>query len=383
MNASSMHSPPPSSAGPHGFGRLQSLAHLLAPARVRESFALSPSPPLRNAAVAGLQVCAAVSIAVTLAHVSPWSHLEGFPALGALAALFGRFAPGGQRMRIVGLAALLLVLSVALPSLAALAGAPPSVLLLCLAALAGLLTVAVTRWRIGGPGAVIFVFAASAALGPVHDWHTLAGRTAFTAMGAALAWLVCRMTDGLRTDTPAPAPAGGPPRPAGHWLVVALRTAACAGAAALLAHAAGLPFPAWAAIGTTAVLQGGHLHITMHRAVQRMVGTVLGAGIAGLILSSHPSFLTVLLAVVLLQFLTEMVIGFNYGFGLIAVTPMALLMTSLAAPGAADVMPFARVLDTGLGALAGIAFALVFSSLDDRAYLAAHHARGRAQAQAG
>lgn len=46
-------------------------------------------------------------------------------------------------------------------------------------------------------------------------------------------------------------------------------------------------------------------------------------------------------------------------------------------PGATG-MPMARVLDTVVGALVGIAFALVFSTLDDRAQLAAHHEQARA-----
>ena len=372
-----MSSPLPSSV-PSRVGRAESLRHLFAIARIRESFAVAPSPPLRSAAVAGMQVSAAVLIAVALTHISPWAHFQGFPALGALAALFGRFAPARRRMRIVSLSAVLLVASVALPSLAALAGASTSMLLLCLAVLAGALAVAVAQWNIGAPGAVIFVFAASAALGPVDGWHAAAQRMVFTAAGAAVAWLVCRLTDGLRSGTPPPVPAGSLARPPGHWLVMAVRVAFCAGSAALLAHAAGLAFPAWAAIGTTAVMQGGPLHVTMHRAVQRMVGTVLGAGIAGLILAGHPSFWFVLLAVVMLQFITELVIGFNYVFGLITVTPMALLMTSLGAPAAAAAMPMARVLDTALGALAGIVFALLFSSLDDRAHLARHHAKGLA-----
>lgn len=362
---------------PH-VGRGESIRHLVAPARVRESLAIVPSPPLRNAAVAGMQVSVAVLIAVALAHLSPWANLEGFPALGALAALFGRFAPAVRRMRVVAAAGGLLVVSVGLPSLVARAGASPASMLLCLALLAGALTVAVTQWRIGGPGAVIFVFAASAALGPVDSWRTVVERCALTAAGVAIAWIVCRLTDGLRSDAVPPAPAPGSVRPTGHWLIAAGRVALCAAIAALLAHAAALPFPAWAAIGATAVLQGGHLHITMHRAVQRMVGTVIGAGVAGLILASHPSFWFVLFAVIVLQFVTELVIGFNYAFGLVFVTPMALLMTSLATPAAASAMPMARVLDTTLGALVGIAFALVFSTLDDRVHLATHHASKRA-----
>ena len=87
-----------------------------------------------------------------------------------------------------------------------------------------------------------------------------------------------------------------------------------------------------------------------------------------------PNFWFVLFGVVVLQVVTEVVIGFNYALGLVFVTPMALLMTSLAAPAAAASMPMARVLDTALGALVGVAFALVFSTLDDRVHLATHHA---------
>jgi len=370
-----MTAQPPDSRKPRHVGRGESLRLLLAPARIRESLSIAPYPPLRNAASAGAQVSVALSIAVALAHFSPWAHLQGFPALGALAALFGRFAPLGRRMPIVAVAGALLLVSVGLPSLVAQAGASPQSMLMCLALLAGVLTVAVTRWRIGGPGSVIFVFAASAALGSVDSWHTVVARCALTAAGAGVALIVCRFTDGLRSDAAPPVPAAGSVRPSDHWVIAAGRVAFCAAVASMLAHAAALPFPAWAAIGATAVLQGGHLHVTMHRAVQRMVGTGVGAVVAGLILTNHPSFWFVLFAVIVLQFVTEVVIGFNYAFGLVFVTPMALLMTSLSTPAASAAMPMARVLDTALGALVGIAFALVFSTLDDRVHLATHHAR--------
>ena len=63
--------------------------------------------------------------------------------------------------------------------------------------------------------------------------------------------------------------------------------------------------------------------------------------------------------------------------GFITVTPMALLMTSLAAPAASAGMPVGRVLDTILGAALGIVAAVVFSSVDDRVHLHAHRSRER------
>ncbi len=324
-----------------------------------------------------MQTSLAVLIAVAATHLSPWAHMEGYPALGALAALFGRFAPAQRRMPIVLLAGLLLTVPVGVLSVVGKAGATPVTMLLCLALFAGILSLMVNRWRIGGPGAVIFVFAACAAVGPVDSWRTVIERTVFTAAGAAIAWWVCRTTDRLRSDAPVPVAVDDLRAALQQWIAAA-RIALCAASAALLALAAGLAHPAWAAIGATAVIQGSHLHVTMHRAVQRTVGTVVGAALAWLFLANHPSFWWVLLAVVLLQFITELVIGFNYVFGLICITPMALLMTSLAAPHATSGIPMARVLDTALGALVGIAFALVFSTLDDRAYLATHHEKTRA-----
>jgi uncharacterized membrane protein YccC len=77
-------------------------------------------------------------------------------------------------------------------------------------------------------------------------------------------------------------------------------------------------------------------------------------------------------AIVIFQFITEMVIGYNYALGQVTVTPMALLMTYLASPATAVDMPVERVLDTLLGAALGIVFAVIFSTVDDRVYLAKH-----------
>ena len=70
--------------------------------------------------------------------------------------------------------------------------------------------------------------------------------------------------------------------------------------------------------------------------------------------------------------------GCNHALGQITVTTMALRMTYMAPPSLAASMPVERVLDTMLGAVLGIAFALVFSSVDDRMHLHAHRSKGAA-----
>src|SRR5690606_22095554 len=88
-----------------------------------------------------------------------------------------------------------------------------------------------------------------------------------------------------------------------------------------------------------------------------------------------PTFGWMLLAIVFFQFITEVIISYNYALGQVTITPMALLMTHLAAPVADSNMPVERVLDTIVGAAIGIAFAVLFSTADDRAYLARRRAK--------
>lgn len=289
--------------------------------------------------------------------------------MGALAALFGRYATLGQRRRIVLICGAVLTAGALLPSLASLAGATPAMMILVLTVLAGAATLAVSAWGLGGPGAVIFVFPIGAVMAPADTWGAVGARTLGTAWGAVLAWAVCALTDRLRSG-PEPALAAAPAEPLKVQLAVAGRIVAGCGAAAFVAYAAGWHYPAWAAIGAAAVMQGSHLHITMNRALQRMAGTVVGACIVWAILAQQPGFWAVVAAIVIFQFITEVVIGYNYALGQINVTPMALLMTHLASPVPHANMPVERVLDTIVGAALGIVLALVFSSLDDRRHLA-------------
>jgi len=138
-------------------------------------------------------------------------------------------------MRIVAICAALLTLAVLLPSLASLLGASPVVLVLVLALVAGGSTVAVAHWQLGGPGAVIIVFAAGAALAPAPTLEAVLLRTLATAAGGALAWATCWLTDPLR----APGLAGLRLPPAHvpslrHVAIAGARIALVAGLAALM-----------------------------------------------------------------------------------------------------------------------------------------------------
>ena len=348
--------------------RIDAARRLLHPDVIRSSMALSPQPTLGISALAGLQAAATMAIALPLIHLSPWAHLIGYGGLGALVALFGRFAPGSSRNRIVAMAGLCQAGAVLAMSLAGWAGASEPLRLVLLALSCGLFFFVSVSARFGPPGALIFVFAAGAAMAPADSLAVVGERTLATALVAALALVICMATDRLRhraardialPDEPMP--------PLDQRLAAALRICIGAALAIFASRALGASFPAWAAMGALAVMQGQHLQISMHRGVQRMAGTLIGTFIAWSILVQDPPIQMILALLIALQFATELIIGANYGLGQILVTPMALLMTHLAAPhleGAA--LAPERVMDTVLGAAIGIVTAVLLSSVRDR-----------------
>lgn len=353
--------------------RRDALRQLLHVRRLRESLAWSHQPFLRNATLAGLQTALTAAIALPFFHLSPWSHLIGFAALGALTSLFGRFAPLRQRGRIVFWSGACLVAAVFVMSMVAWLGAPTFVQLSLLSLGCGIFLFVCVTGGFGPPGPLIFIFAAGASMANELAFTQVLERTLATAIVAALAWLICAATEAWRYRPPAPAqaPSADAGAPLQYRLSAAGRSIVGAAAAAFISYACGANHPAWAAMGALAVMQGAHLHISMHRALQRSAGTIIGALLAWALLSQSPSVWIIISVLVLLQLATEIVIGFNYGFGQILVTPMALLMTHLSMPlGAGPGLAPERVFDTLVGAAVGMVFAVLLSGLDDRRHLA-------------
>lgn len=341
---------------------------------MRDSLTLARQPYWRNASLAGLQSAAAAAIALPLVYLSPWSHLIGYAALGTLVALFGRYAPARARNRILLLATLTQTLAVFVMSATGWLGMALAAKLLLLTLACGIFFFVAVAGRFGPPGPLIFIFAAGAAMRNPTSLLDVLERSAITAAVALLAWAICAATEHFRhhpprEDPPPPSPAHSSP----DLLIASTRSAVAAGIAAFTSYAFGAAYPFWAAMGALAVLQGAHLHIGMNRALQRMAGTVAGAILVWLILAQNPSFWVVFAILVVLQYVTEVIIGFNYGLGQILVTPMALLMTRLAVPGVdGTAMVSERILDTLLGAAIGITIAVLWSSLEERRQLARH-----------
>lgn len=354
---------------------LAAARRLLELRQMRESLAVARrQPSLRNSILVGVQAALTVLIALSATYMSPWPQLVGYASLGSLVALFGRFSSRRGRGGVLVLSALTQTGGVVLMSAVTALGAPKEVQLAVLALFCGVAVFIAATGRVGAPGPLIFAFAAGASMVSVAGWTEVAERGLATGAVSIVALLVCLATEPLRQQpTPERAFPVEPLRPASHRAVAAARIAFGAAVAAFATHAVGAAHPAWAALGAVAVLQGAHLHISMNRALQRMAGTLVGGVMVWFVLSAQPGIWQVIWMLAFLQIATELVIGYNYAFGQAFVTPMALLTSYLAAPGAAGAeMAPERVLDTLIGASIGMVAALILSTIDDRAFLARH-----------
>ena len=139
----------------------------------------------------------------------------------------------------------------------------------------------------------------------------------------------------------------------GELVVPVVRITIASLAAAFLAQALGWGHPSWAAIGAASTLQGRHIHTTTPRALQRALGTAVGALLAWPLLEAGLSFWWVAGVVVALQFVTELIVVRQYALAMLTITPMALLMTSFGDPSGGQ-LALDRALTTALGALVGV-----------------------------
>ncbi|GAB7037883.1 MULTISPECIES: FUSC family protein [Catenuloplanes] len=129
--------------------------------------------------------------------------------------------------------------------------------------------------------------------------------------------------------------------------------------ATLLASEAGVGHAYWAAVSAVAVLQTPNLLGSVHRTVQRAVGTVLGVAVAAAAVLLLPGQWSVVAAIVVLQVAAELLVVRNYGLAMLAVTPLAILVGELARPAPVTGLVRDRLLLTVLGAVVGLAGAVL------------------------
>ncbi len=126
------------------------------------------------------------------------------------------------------------------------------------------------------------------------------------------------------------------------------------GGSYLFALLIGLDNPYWAPVSCAAIMQGASFRLVWQRNVHRVVGTVIGMGLAWIILSLSPGVWMLVLIITGLSFIIESLITRNYGLAVIFITPLTVIFAdSTVAVGAPDTLILSRLIDIVLGSSFG------------------------------
>ncbi|MGJ0182454.1 FUSC family protein [Corynebacterium glyciniphilum] len=342
------------------------MSHSLRPSRssvsatARSMLTLGPAQADLVPAVRVSLSLAVPVVVLLLADRIEWSLFASF---GAFTSIYGRYAPTRIRLRHQALIGVMLTLCVALGAvIAQLAVNWTDTTHAVVTVLAGSLVAAVTATVImvhdlKPSGAVFTVFATTAvASAPVtaSPWTALAIAAGSASWCILLSWL-SRWTGEANTGIDVPSPPSFP-------RVEKIRQFSRYGTAALLggtvASLTGIASPYWAQVAAVVPLSAPRHRQQVERGLHRIVGTVLGVGVAAFLLSFPSQPWQIVVWVVVMQFLAELFVLRNYSLALVFITPLALLMVFLAHPQPIGTLLGARIAETVIGSAVGIAVVL-------------------------
>lgn len=317
----------------------------------------------------------AVAVPLTVLTATGRTQWAVYAAFGAFAAVYGRGSGYRRRAHMQVAAAITLTVAVV-------GGAAVSALLgtggsarwavvgaSALVAVAGSLVGDAVGWRPAGPLFAVFAVATCASVPAAPA--DIAAAALVAGCSAAFAVLV-----GLSGALSARRRARGrlPSPPSGLRLLVdepavrrhALRYAVAVLVAGSVATLVGIGHPAWAMVAAVAPLSVSDTPGQVLRAAHRVAGTAAGLLVAAVLLSLGLTGGVLVLVVVLLQVVTEMLVVRNYGLAMLTITPLALLMNTLAGTASAGALIGDRAIETAIGAAVGCAVALVSARVPER-----------------
>lgn len=336
--------------------RLQALATLLR-AEWRQLTTVQPSDrlwqlPLAAAFATGLPLLAGAALQQL--------GLGLVASLGGLVLLHTPDTPLHHRLVQLMSCAFALTACYALGALSHGAGGPawPVLVLVAITMMVMMLT---RFYALGPPGGLFFVMvAAIGAYSPVA-LAQVPQRAGLVFGGALLgcALAVAYSLHALRVR-PARPPAPLPP-PDFDWVVTdAVLIGLFVGLSLGLAMALQLQRPYWVVVSCLAVIQGASLRAVWNKQLQRILGTGAGLLVAWALLQLPLTPWGIVLTMMALTFVIETLVVRHYGFAVVFITPLTLLLAEAATLAsepahAAGPLVQARFVDTLVGCVVGLA----------------------------
>ncbi len=298
----------------------------------------------------------AIAVTVPLALLVAFSQQEwtAFAAFGAMSAIHSRSVDFSKRLRDQTGVGLCMVGSVFLGTLIGILAPASFAAVVAMAALSGLGFVLARRFGWMPVPSLFMVFAAGTLSSYQHLWPVLLIGTLIS-LGSALFGIALGQVgrpirkiarEGQPADVTS-APTVKALRPRDRQALTAYIVGPLA--AGSLAASFGIGHSYWAAVSATVPLVGSTLAVNAARAFLRVAGTLVGIGIAAIVLTLEPAPWILVLLVAVFQTITELFIARNYGIAVTAITPMAMILVQLGAPQPLDQLLRDRVIETVLG----------------------------------
>lgn len=227
-----------------------------------------------------------------------------------------------------------------------------------LVVIAVLATMVARFYALGAPGSLFFIMAA--AIGaysptPLEQVPLVVG---LIFLGALLACLVAFLYSLVALRARAPGPVLELPKPTFDYVVFdSVVIGAFVGVSLMLAQLLQLERPYWVPVSCLAVLQGASLRAVWNRQLHRVLGTGIGLLVSWALFLLPLNPWTISLTMMALAFVIESAVVRHYGFAVIFITPLTILLAEAATLGSSPVTPMivARLYDTVLGSLVGLA----------------------------
>lgn len=220
-----------------------------------------------------------------------------------------------------------------------------------------LVTMVCRFYGLGPPGSLFFIMAASiGAYSPTPPLQ-LPLMVGLLTMGSLLACLIGLFYSVHVLRLQAPRPVAPLPAPTFDFVVFdSVVIGAFVGVALAVAQLLQLERAYWVPVSCLAVMQGQSLRAVWSRQMHRVLGTGIGLLLAwGLLLLPLDKW-SVSLTMMALAFVIESAVVRHYGFAVIFITPMTILLAEAATlgDGSAAALIQARFFDTGVGCLVGV-----------------------------
>lgn len=336
--------------------------------------ALHTVPPASNDHLAAVRVALSVAVPGLALLVAGRPDLIIYAVFGALTGMYGRAESHQLRLKHQAQAATVLLAGVSIGTLLSVTHIHSwgLVVVESLFAGAGSLFADKVQLKPNGPFFGILALGTSSAVPVTIPFFAailiFAGSALFSILVGFAGWLRFQAWEpGANRNIPVPnrqlrQSAG----------VHAARYMLAVGAAGAVGVLSGLGHHHWAMAAAAVPLAGADMPSRLHRGIHRIVGTFLGLAIVAVVLfpgplsplQYFPGQASAILALLVIGFLfpTELFMARHYGWAMVFFTPVILLMTQLAAPADPAVLVVERGVETFLGAVVGIAVAVLVQS---------------------